>query len=275
MVFPSFRLRRAWNVIAWRTRREVLVAAAVAAGLAGCAGSDEPEIERLDVRSRILGRSLEQIGVRTGEGRPLLVLLHGRGSKPADVLALGLQEALQALGARAPSVLLVNGGDDSYYHDRRGGRWGSYVLREAIPAGISRLDADGTRVAIGGISMGGFGALDLARLAPRRFCAVGGHSAALWRGETPPGAFGDAADFRRHDLLAAASRGRPYRSAVWIDVGTRDPFARAGRRLARLLSDRGVQVTYRSWPGSHEPRYWRAHLPAYLGFYARALGSCR
>ena len=45
--------------------------------------------------------------------------------------------------------------------------------------------------------MGGFGALDLALEHPGRFCAVGGHSAALWQraGATAPGAFDNANDF--------------------------------------------------------------------------------
>jgi hypothetical protein len=63
--------------------------------------------------------------------------------------------------------------------------------------------------------MGGFGALDLARLAPSRFCAVGAHSAALWfsGGETPAGAFDAAADFERHDLIRFAGERRLTRNA--------------------------------------------------------------
>jgi S-formylglutathione hydrolase FrmB len=41
-------------------------------------------------------------------------------------------------------------------------------------------------VAIGGISMGGFGAYAIARLDPGRFCAVGGQSAALYPGTGDP-----------------------------------------------------------------------------------------
>lgn len=170
-------------------------------------------------------------------------------------------------------MLLVNGGDSSYYHDRRDGQWGAYVLREAIPAAIQRLHADRRRVAIGGMSMGGFGALDLARNAPGRFCAVGGHSAALWRtgGETPAGAFDDAADFARHDLFAKSR----HRVPVWLDVGTEDPFRSADTAFAQRLRARGARVTFRVWPGGHASSYWRAHLDAYLRFYATALGSCR
>jgi S-formylglutathione hydrolase FrmB len=50
----------------------------------------------------------------------------------------------------------VGGGDHSYYHDRREGPWGAYVLREAITLALKRKGADPQRVAIGGISMGGF-----------------------------------------------------------------------------------------------------------------------
>ena len=230
-------------------------------------------MERFTVHSGFVHRDLQQITIRTGDQRPLLVLLHGRGGRPDDLLNLGLEAALRRLGRRAPDVLLVNGGDSSYYHDRRDGRWSAYVLQEAIPAAIRRLDADRKRVAIGGMSMGGFGALDLARIAPNRFCAVGGHSAALWRtgGETPAGAFDDAADFARHDLFA---NGR-YRMPVWLDVGTGDPFRSADTAFAQRLRARGVRVTFRIWPGGHAFSYWKAHLDAYLRFYATALGSCR
>jgi S-formylglutathione hydrolase FrmB len=229
------------------------------------------------VHSRLLHRNLEQIAIRTGAHRPLLVLLHGRGASPSNLLALDLKEALSPLGAFAPDVLLVNGGNASYYHDRRDGKWGSYVLNEAIPAGIERLGANPDRVAIGGISMGGFGALDLARIAPGRFCAVGGHSAALFRtgGQTARGAFDDAGDFARHDLFGAARDRRLYRIPVWVDAGADDPFRPSVTRFARLLRLRGVDVRLHVWPGAHEYRYWRAHVRAYLRFYAMALRSCR
>ncbi len=247
----------------------------MAAALGGCGGSSEIDLERFDVESRLLDRSLEQIALDPGgSGRPLLVLLHGRGGDPDDVASYGLRAELERLGDRAPAVLLVNGGDHSYYHDRADGRWGSYVLDEAIPAGIRRLRADRRRVAIGGFSMGGFGAFDLARLRPGRFCAAGGHSAALWRsgGETPEGAFDDAADFDRHDLFGDP-RGSGRR--VWIDAGADDPFHDASVAYAGLLQQSGARVTARVWPGDHSSAYWREHLRAYLAFYVGALADCR
>ena len=200
------------------------------------------------VKSRLVGRSLEQAVILPSgdtKGRPLLVLLHGRSSTPDDMARRSIAKAVDRLGTRAPVVLLANGGNHSYYHDRAEGRWGSYILREAIPAANRKFHLDRRRVAIGGFSMGAFGALDLARY--RRFCAVGGHSAAMWRtgGETPAGAFDDAEDFERNDIIGAV-RSNPhlYRGArIWIDVGTEDPFRGADTELARLLP----QARFRLW----------------------------
>jgi len=48
------------------------------------------------------------------------------------------------------------------------------------------------------------------------FCAVGGHSAALWfhGGDTPAGAFDDAADWAHFDLIGHPPR---YNAPVWIE----------------------------------------------------------
>jgi S-formylglutathione hydrolase FrmB len=138
------------------------------------------------------------------------------------------------------------------------------------PAALSRTGADPDRVAIGGISMGGFGALDLARLAPGRFCAVGAHSAALWfaGADTPGGAFDDGEDFARHDVLAAAAGRKVYRVPVWIDVGRDDPFFETDTALAERLRSHGTDVRLDVHGGGHSG--WSSRMPAYLRFYVSA-----
>ena len=109
-----------------------------------------------------------------GPRRPLLVFLHGRGADEQAFLDTEMFTALRKLGRKAPIVAFPDGGDHSYWHDRSDGAWGRYVTDEVIPTVGQEFNVDRERVAIGGISMGGFGAYDLARLHPGRFCAVGG-----------------------------------------------------------------------------------------------------
>lgn len=182
----------------------------------------------------------------------MLLLLHGRSSTPDDLDSHELHDA-GANREEGSTRRARQWGDHSYYHDRRDGKWGSYVIREVIPTVVRRYHADGRRVAIGGFSMGGFGALDIARLHPGRFCAVGGHSAALWDsgGETPAGAYDDAEDFARHDVLGAA-RSNPQlygRTKVWLDVGTEDPVLHADGAGARSALPRLARCTARATGG--------------------------
>ncbi|HEX4466577.1 MAG TPA: alpha/beta hydrolase-fold protein [Solirubrobacteraceae bacterium] len=244
-------------------------------------------VSRYGIKSRLTDGTRAQVLIAPpgspSTGRPLLVFLHGKGGGPESNLNSELFEELHALGPQAPDVLLPDGGEDSYWHDRDDGAWARYVMSEAIPQAIAKLHADPKRIAIGGISMGGFGAYDIARLHPGRFCAVGGHSAAIWEsgGESAEGAFDNAEDFARHDLIARADGnpdaypgpgGKP--SALWLDVGTLDPFRRADTRLVEELRADGRTVSFHVWAGGHESSYWHRHFAAYVRFYADALASC-
>lgn len=242
--------------------------------------AERTTIERYPLRSALAQRRLVQTVARPPgptTGRPLLVFLRGKGMDPTKIAGEPMRAALTALGDRAPLVLLPTDDGGSYWHDRQTGRWGSYVLREAIPEAIRRYGLDPDRVAIGGISMGGFGAYSLARRAPKRFCAIGGHSAALWTspGAAAPGAFDDAADFKRNDPLRAVRAGRTrWTVPLWLDAGTADPFRGAQQDFRAALVARGMTVRASRWRGGHEPGYWNRHMAGYLRFYARALAGC-
>lgn len=239
--------------------------------------------------SKVLGRRLDEVAiVRPGaRKRPLLILLHGRHDRrhgplasntsgPESLVSDALLAALQQLQGAAPNVLLLNGGQHSWYHNRRSGRWSSMLLDEAIPDAIRRFHFSADRVAIGGLSMGGYGALHLASLRPRAFCAVGAHSAALYRSYATSAsvAFDDAADFARNNVFSAALGGRFDRLPVWIDSGTDDPFREADAAFASVLLARGTDVRHHEWPGGHRASYWRAHMAEYMNFYASALATC-
>ena len=241
-------------------------------------------VTHLNVQSEAVGETLgvnviEPGGPEPKRKRPLLVFLHGRGgSEDSNAHNEAVFEGMARLGRRAPVMALPDGGDHSYWHNRRDGNWATYVMREVIPAVTEEFGTDPRRVAIGGISMGGFGAYNLALEHPRRFCAVGGHSAALWfdGGETAPGAFDSAADFDRNDVVGTVA-GNPDAFGsmrIWNDYGNSDPFRGYNEGLVDHLEGGGTEVSAHSWPGGHDGKYWNAHFPAYLRFYANSLARC-
>jgi len=258
-------------------RLALVIVLALLVGCAEEAPSTDPGIvvEELTVDSLAVRDELPVKVVVPGDGPlPLLVFLHGRGNDESSYVHDPLLDAVKALGERAPVIAFPDGGDDQYWHDRDSGEWGRYVVDEVIPAVERAVGTDPGKVAIGGISMGGFGAYDLARLYPDRFCAVGGHSPALWRtaGETAPGAFDDAEDFAGHDVVASAADFTEI--PVWLDAGDEDPFQPGDRAFVGALEQAGADVTARTWPGGHDGEYWDRHWPDYLRFYARALERC-
>jgi enterochelin esterase-like enzyme len=235
--------------------------------VAGCGGVEYhstrgARLVDFTLHSRLTQRDLHEVlVVPKRHGRWLLVLLHGKDAGTSQFLSQPFFDTLAALGRRAPDVLLLDGGTDSYWHDRADGKWGSMVLREAIPAGRAKTHA--RRVALGGISMGGYGALLLGSR-DRGFCAIGVQSPALWTsaGATAPGAFDDAADYTRNDVFTLQPP-----QPLWIDLGASDPLHDAALAYARRA---GVRAHV--WPGGHDISFWDAHTPAYLRFFARECG---
>jgi len=250
-----------------RSLAAVFIAVALVVGaLAGCSSPMHPEGARvlhLTIDSRFVHAAVPLTLVTPAGGgahRPLLVFLHGLYYDNNSQLTDQMFAALHALGPRAPDIAFPYG-DHSWWVNSASGAWASYVLDEVIPRALKVLHADPRRVAIGGISMGGLGAYAIARLAPGRFCAVGGHSAAIYPGTGGP-----------FDVIAAA-RANPKlygHAQLWLDVGAQDPsFTVTDEQLANAL-----HIHLHMWPGGHDFGYWNAHWSAYLGFYAHALATC-
>ncbi len=241
---------------------------------------EQTTVEQYPVESVAADRRLVQTAVLPrGDlaGRPLLVLLTGKGQDPTVIAGDHLRSAVARLGDRAPVVVLPANDGGSFWHDRRSGRWRGYVLEEAIPAALERYGLDAERVAIGGISMGGTGAFSIAARADRPFCAVGGHSAAFWPtlDQAMPGAYDDEQAFRANEPAGPIVRGEQrYGVPLYVDVGRSDPFAADNARVVAALRDNGEQVTAPTPEGDHDGRYWRDHMADWMRFYGNALANC-
>src|SRR5205809_890103 len=157
------RLRMRWprRALAFAALGGVLVAAWAIARDVIWPNRHGAQIEHLSIDSRYVHRTLGVTVVlpaNAGRGRPLLVFLHGRnGDEDSEMRNRAMFDELAQLGRRAPVIAFPYGGSHSYWHDRRDGRWYRYVTREVISTMHHRFGTDTRRVAIGGISMGGFG----------------------------------------------------------------------------------------------------------------------
>ena len=242
---------------------------------------------RFVVQSTVLGsepgktRLVPALGVIPaggGEGKPLLVLIAGRDQLLESLLDDGFYASLAAIGLDAPNIAVLTVDRDSGAHDRDDGKWGTYIVDEAIPKAVQQMGADPERVAIGGFDVGGFGALDLARKQPERFCAVGAHSPEIWArfGDAPKGLFRDAADFAEHDLLGLAIDGTfPRLKALRIDVGSEDLQLADVVRFVQGVRDAGQEVAYtKPFEGRGTVVHWKDNSGNLLRFYAKALAGC-
>lgn len=211
---------------------------------------------------------------------PVLYMLHGMGGHDTEWRDVGLFEAadrLIAAGDVPPLVIVLPQGDQAYWVDHvdSGPRWGAYTARDVVAEvdGRFRTLPDPARRAIGGLSMGAHGALQLAMTYPGIFGVVGAHSPTFRRHDDAPSYFGDAAYFAAHnpvDLFPA--RAAAARSLnLWVDVGQQDTWRPAAEEFRERLTASGIPATWREYPGVHNPDYWRAHTAEYLRFYGEAL----
>jgi poly(3-hydroxybutyrate) depolymerase len=210
--------------------------------------------------------------------RALLIYLHGRGGYEGTFNEAVLRGFVRLHG-HGPLVVFPAGGVHGYWHNRADGKWEDWVMDEVLPRVVRRYGVDPHRIAIGGISMGGFGAFDIALHNPGRFCAVGGHSPALWfeGSETAPGAFDDLADFERNDVVRTVQEEPDAfgKTKVWIDSGEEDPFRPYDEGFVAALGEGDADLTSHSWPGGHEGSYWGAHWPDYQRWYVKQVARCR
>lgn len=227
----------------------------------------------------------EALGTRTtynvivpdeGEGPfPVLMQLHGLNDDSNDWL---LRSNLMRYVADLPLiVVLPNGGTSGYLNWKTSGRLHKHryedFLTTDIPNHLRRNFhvADGPW-AIGGLSMGGYGAIRLGMKYPDRFCSIWGHSSAFHIDEMVDPALvenvEDASVYRHAEALV----NREQRPEISFDCGTGDELLEHNRRFHEHLQSLGVEHHYAEFEGGHTWEYWDLHVQTALGQHAKVLG---
>ena len=208
---------------------------------------------------------------------PMALVLHGRGDDARSALDhLALPSFLAdhvRRGGRPLALVSVDGGT-RYWHPRAEGDDPlGMVLHELLPL-AKHAGLRTNRIGVLGYSMGGYGALLMARESEARrldnvhVAAAAASSPALFAsaGASAPGAFDDPADWLRWGDLAAHPGVRS--TPLTVSCGTSDPFAGTTRAYRSHLPHRPAGGL---GTGSHDTGYWRSLLPTQLTFLAAHL----
>jgi S-formylglutathione hydrolase FrmB len=179
---------------------------------------------------------------------PVIVLLHGSGQQHST---WGRRTLLD--GTREAIVVMPDTGSTRYVlgDGRVDPRYERFIVDELIGDIDSHYRTIASRDgrAIGGLSIGGFGAMLLGLRHPDRFRAIGAFSA-------PYEAIGDPAR-----LLVDAAGPPPI---IYMGCGTFDPLLASSRRFSALLDTGHIEHRYEEGPGAHTWEAWDWQLRSFL-----------
>jgi enterochelin esterase-like enzyme len=214
---------------------------------------------------------------------PVLYMLHGFGGSNTEWIAYGLPETADHMmnaGEIPPMIIVLPQGDQAYWvnHADDGERWGDYTAQDVVQHidATYRTIPDANHRAIGGLSMGAHGAMQLAMNYPGTFGVVGMHSPTLRDFADRLPFFGDEAFFDAHDPahLVQAHPEQARELKIFLDVGEQDTdWHDKAAAFNDLLNQLGIPHEWHTWPGVHDAVYWGGHTADYLRFYAAALSG--
>jgi putative tributyrin esterase len=178
-------------------------------------------------------------------------------------------------------------GANSWYLNTPTERWKDYIVQDLIQEVERRWPVRPGRAsrAIAGLSMGGYGALNLALQHPDVFALAASMSGALdttrpasvfgrgredevdrWFG--PPG----SATRRDNDIYRLVAEAQPAAVPyLYFDCGADDPWLRPNQEFAVAVKDRGLLHEFHEAPGRHDFVYWGRRIDVVLTLAAKRL----
>ncbi|HEX2913247.1 MAG TPA: alpha/beta hydrolase-fold protein [Chloroflexia bacterium] len=211
---------------------------------------------------------------------PVLYMLHGYSGKDEEWTWYNLPTTVDSMitsGKAKPFIVVMPTGEQEYWmdHPNDGPKWAEYVAKEVvdyIDGNYRTIPLKESR-AIGGLSMGGNGALQISMNYPGIFGVVGAHSPTMRTYAQKLPWWGDESWFAQNDPIQLAKTS-DYIGQVklWIDIGLNDQTWRPrALELKQVLEDRHISFTWTDYPGDHVPQYWTDHVGDYLTWYAANL----
>jgi putative tributyrin esterase len=215
---------------------------------------------------------------------PVYYLLHGLSD---DFTMWQRKTSIGRYVQMLPLMIVMPDGGRGFYTDaHEGAAYESAMIQDLIPFIDRTFHTIPERKGrcIGGLSMGGYGAIKLALKHPDLFISANGHSGAYgfahgtWRAEeiefqriTGPDPVGGP-----DDIFALASQANPHHlPSLRIDCGTSDFTLAQNRELHEHLQKEGIPHDYLEFPGAHDWSYWDKHVQSALRFHSKHLGIAK
>ncbi|MCY3022218.1 MAG: alpha/beta hydrolase family protein [Planctomycetota bacterium] len=215
---------------------------------------------------------------------PVFYLLHGLSD---DYTIWHRRTSIERYVENLPLIVVMPDGYRGFYTDAsEGPAYGWSMVHDVIGYTERVFPAVRKRSGrcVGGLSMGGYGALRLALAHPDLFVSANSHSGACQAGHKTDPVINDP-EFRRifgvhprgsaHDLYALAAKLKRRGKRIphlRIDCGLDDFLLHANRDFHAYLVKLGIPHEYAEFPGAHTWDYWDVHVREALVFHSRALG---
>jgi len=211
---------------------------------------------------------------------PVYYLLHGLSD---DCHAWTRRSSIERYAENFPFAIVMPDGFRSFYTDNaEGPAYGRYILDDVLGF-VERtfpVQRERTGRCIGGLSMGGYGALRLALSRPDLFISANSHSGALeaGRGVREQESFGEFLRVfgktplgSQHDLqaLALSAQSKSALPHIRIDCGTEDYLLDHNRAFHTFAQKNKIPHEYEEFPGAHTWEYWDRHVQEALSFHAK------
>jgi S-formylglutathione hydrolase FrmB len=223
-------------------------------------------------------------GMPVREDKPYktLYLLHGVFGNYTDWVC---GSRIQRYAEENDLVVIMPSGDNAFYVDQPAGNnfYGEFVGRELVEVTRKMFPLSHKRedTFIGGLSMGGFGALRNGLKYSDTFGYIVSLSGALHleqmaaRTEDAPfflesksyteACFGDLSEVLESDknpkwLVKQLKKAKKKIPEIYMACGDQDHLLTVNQEMAEFLRGQGVKVTFEVGPGNHEWDFWDAYI---------------
>lgn len=213
---------------------------------------------------------------------PVFYLLHGLSD---DYSIWHRRTRIEAyVASRGVIVVMPDGYRGFYTNANEGPAYFDYMTKDLVDCVDRIFPTRRSRNGrcVGGLSMGGYGALRMALGRPDLFASATSHSGALLvasgaksslQGPELNRIFGRKPAGSDHDLLELARRCKKAGTLpkIRIDCGTEDFLLEHNRQYHQHLDKMGIAHEYQEFPGNHNWDYWDLHVREALDFHGKNL----